>query len=1024
MRPVRLKLKGFTSFKDETTLSFEGLDRFAICGPTGAGKSSLLDAMTFALFADAPRVGTGSLSSLIALGCKSFAITLDFRVGEQLYRVTRARRRSGAGTDLFEKLSASNGASLLASGSDAVGQEIERLLGLNYYHFTQAVFLPQGKFAELLRARSTDRRELLNELLRLLVYERMQKRAGQEKDRYAAQRAQTERRLTEDFVGVTEAAQAELQRQQAEQQAAVEEVDLQLPELLACRDTARRYSDHTGELEEKEAVRANLASQQPAIERARQEADAAERATAIGPLLDEAKAAEAEQQRRQTELDQARADQFQCEAKYTTAKAELEQAVADAELLPSLGDCIQRLAEAVGKLQLRDRLAEQLKKQEQQHCQLAAEHSQNATEVVRLGNEVSALANELRQAEEERDATGYNAERHRKLDSEREAAVLLQGERNQLAAARAQVEQLQRTTDNADREVLDAQQQKQDAEDALAEARRLHDNTERALHAAQREHSAAHLREALHVGELCPVCRQAVAHLPNEPLVPALEELRRTLEAAAKPLPRLEKAVSLKTAAAAAAISIATTTRHAVETTRAEAERRQRTVGAEERRLEVHLASLVDPRADVPIEERVIIAARDAAARQKRHGDASGRVQSLQNRLSNKEKDQESLNEDVARLERELKTLADGLAADRAELSRVQQEIRIASGTDDPAAETRRIQQQVDDLRNRFDQTKAAESTASQALSLAQNRVNAGTREADAAATRARHTLARATAALAQAGFDTTASARAALRTSAQMGALRSSITAHETALHAVLGRISELERELGGRRVSLAARRQAEQEYDAVADRRQKAMTEFAVLSQKHQTLEFQLERARMLRNELAELVQQHHLYDQLARDLRSDRFFAFLLEETLTDLVQGASAQLGRLTCDRYGLAFEQERIFVLDHDNAGECRSIETLSGGETFLASLALALALSDQVQRIAGAVHLDCLFIDEGFGTLDPETLRTVSDTIRNLQVGGRIVGIVTHVPDLKDEFEQQVLVCKAGGTSQVAVVCV
>ena len=99
-----------------------------------------------------------------------------------------------------------------------------------------------------------------------------------------------------------------------------------------------------------------------------------------------------------------------------------------------------------------------------------------------------------------------------------------------------------------------------------------------------------------------------------------------------------------------------------------------------------------------------------------------------------------------------------------------------------------------------------------------------------------------------------------------------------------------------------------------------------------------------------------------------------------------------------------------------------AVDTLSGGETFLASLALALALSEQVQRIVGAVHLDCLFIDEGFGTLDPETLRTVSDTIRGLQVGGRMVGIITHVPELREEFEQQVLVTKEGGISRAEVV--
>jgi PAS domain S-box-containing protein len=109
------------------------------------------------------------------------------------------------------------------------------------------------------------------------------------------------------------------------------------------------------------------------------------------------------------------------------------------------------------------------------------------------------------------------------------------------------------------------------------------------------------------------------------------------------------------------------------------------------------------------------------------------------------------------------------------------------------------------------------------------------------------------------------------------------------------------------------------------------------------------------------------------------------------------------------------------VIDRDNAGERRSTDTISGGETFLTSLSLALELSAQVQRAVGAIHLDCLFIDEGFGTLDPEALRVVADAVRSLQVGGRMVGIVTHIPELREEFDQRLVVAKNGGTSLVRV---
>ena len=135
----------------------------------------------------------------------------------------------------------------------------------------------------------------------------------------------------------------------------------------------------------------------------------------------------------------------------------------------------------------------------------------------------------------------------------------------------------------------------------------------------------------------------------------------------------------------------------------------------------------------------------------------------------------------------------------------------------------------------------------------------------------------------------------------------------------------------------------------------------------------------------------------------------------------MQGASARLLRLTGERYSLRFDDDEIRVVDHDNADETRISDTLSGGETFLTSLALALELSDQVQRAVGAVNLDSLFIDEGFGTLDPDTLALVAETLHGLRVGGRMVGIITHIPELRDEFAQQVIVTKRQGFSTVEV---
>jgi exonuclease SbcC len=120
---------------------------------------------------------------------------------------------------------------------------------------------------------------------------------------------------------------------------------------------------------------------------------------------------------------------------------------------------------------------------------------------------------------------------------------------------------------------------------------------------------------------------------------------------------------------------------------------------------------------------------------------------------------------------------------------------------------------------------------------------------------------------------------------------------------------------------------------------------------------------------------------------------------------LVDAASRTLLSLTQGHYSLRYSSDEEFVVvDHRNADETRSVRTLSGGETFQAALALALALSDQLAELsaAGGAKLDAIFCDEGFGSLDADTLDAVASTIESLATSGRVVGLVTHVPALAE----------------------
>lgn len=166
--------------------------------------------------------------------------------------------------------------------------------------------------------------------------------------------------------------------------------------------------------------------------------------------------------------------------------------------------------------------------------------------------------------------------------------------------------------------------------------------------------------------------------------------------------------------------------------------------------------------------------------------------------------------------------------------------------------------------------------------------------------------------------------------------------------------------------------------------------------------------------------LVDRKSLLSSIATLLKSDNFEAWYLARTFRALCIGASGVLMRLSAGQYSLEFDEDEFRVVDHTNADESRPIRTLSGGETFLASLALALALSDQVVHAAGtAVRLESLFLDEGFGSLDPETLETVESAIEELGSQGRTIGLITHVRELAERVPVRFEVRKGPSGSTV-----
>ncbi len=207
MRPERIELQGFTAFRQETVVDLTGADLFALVGPTGSGKSSLIDAVCFALYGSVPRLGQRDVAPVISLGALEARIRFDFSIGSDSYTVARVVRRTRTGATTAEARLEQAGRPL-ASGADEVSAAVERLLGLGFDHFTKSVVLPQGEFAAFLHDKPSDRQKLLRELLDLKVYERMRELANQRRVAAEAEQGPVQAQLAE-LAALTPEAQAE-----------------------------------------------------------------------------------------------------------------------------------------------------------------------------------------------------------------------------------------------------------------------------------------------------------------------------------------------------------------------------------------------------------------------------------------------------------------------------------------------------------------------------------------------------------------------------------------------------------------------------------------------------------------------------------------------------------------------------------------------------------------------------------------------------------------------------------------------
>ncbi|HEY1155091.1 MAG TPA: SMC family ATPase [Arthrobacter sp.] len=1032
MRIHHLRISGFGPFAGTEDIDFDRLSAhglFLLNGPTGAGKTSVLDAICFALYGSVPgaRQDGKRLRSDHAEPGQEPAVTCEFSAQGRRFEVTRspawdkpsARGKNGftvqqAKTLLRERV---DGVWVEKSArNDEAGAEIMALLGMDREQFTRVVMLPQGDFAAFLRSKAADRLDLLQKLFGTQRFEALEQELSRQsvaaREDVAvlssqlgllASRAETEaaplqlpedgappaddvpRRLAwlqdsaalrlaelRDRAAAAEAASKD-RRNEAEQEAARHERNRKLQAAIQRQEAVEEVAQGQEELlsrlgrhRQAEVLQGQLQAVDAASAKVRSAAAAAESAMTLlrfaavdgGELAQLGLETAAEAAGAALE-SAASAQTSGADERSTAAKGGMPGAAEDLGRLRSL------LAVVEARLPDEDRLRDLRKRQ--QVLSGKQEELQQAVEV--LGNTVSRLLVERVQLVEGMD----------RLEIRSTDAAL----RRKEAAAAAELLDVVRRHGSAVKALGLVKARHADSRENLLEAKRrwLDVREERLANAA------SELAAKLVDGEPCAVCGSG--HHPS----PA------DAGSGGPGLAQEEEAHTIFEAAEAA----------------------HNSVSAELAKAEQAVAVLAGQGGNTP--EAEARAAADGALAAA--NDAEQAMEELQGRRQR------------------LEVLDAGIGEARSSVAEAEADLsRVAASLAEQAEQATSLDQGLAGLRGGHRSLDRRLRALEEAVAVLDKAVEAQAR-LDAALLQAGEAQEHLERALPEAGFATVADVRGQLLEAPEAAALDAAIRAARDEAARVAGLFESEDivlalaeagegfqvddERLAGMRAGAAAAQNDAREADLAAGLAARCLASLTSIAAEYEALVCSSR----------EPAEKAHMLAALA-DAASGRgentyrmsLNSYVLAARLEQVALAASERLVAMSDGRYLLQHTDAKaargaksglgLEVVDQWT-GYRRDTSTLSGGESFMASLSLALGLADVVQQEAGGVEIETLFVDEGFGSLDEQSLEQVMDALEGLRDGGRVVGLVSHVAEMKQRIGTQLQVLKSRNGSTLRI---
>lgn len=976
---------------------------FLINGPTGSGKTTVLDAICYALYGTTtgderdPR----DMRSQQAQPDLLTEVTFEFSLAEHSYQIARSpdqqrpKQRGDGFTDHKTKATlyrlgsdgtADSGELLEERRTKVVTEKVRALTGMDAAQFRQVMVLPQGQFRKLLMSDSKEREGIFEVLFQTTVYKRIEERLHEQSLDVRTRREQGDRAKAEilNVAGVHDEPELDAQTLQAQAAKDACEREHQSAQFAwrqaeSALEVARKLADDFRRLG---VARQALVAEQSRFAQVTVLRERVASAVGAAPLMTLLKA-RAEQRLRR---DKAVADLAIAGDEFTAAHQQREHAAG----------ALQAQQVRLPERQVAVRLLLELESYIGRDQALAMARGENVTAASALV-EVQARLERTRGGLETR-----RAERRRiaaDADSVEQALASAQGieadvqRLGRLCADRRVLDELLATAVRAAAHAQAMVRVVSKAEDSLATAKTAHKRLQQRWHLDQ----AAALASQLDAGLPCPVCGSE-SH-PSPAVAGDENVTQQALDQARAEEERVNaKLLEASTTSSAAA--------NALDALKARIGESRKALGAAAdealKALEQEHKS-ASARAQQVLHERADLKAKRAALQ-----DIDAAVTKLEVQI-------EGVQQDVlvasARAER-----AD--ADYEAAMSQLPQAYREPGRLEDAVLEARTASETLERL---LAHASARHQTAENRCAAARSAVSYSQQQARAAGSELQTIEDEWLAALhASQFFDEGAVADAALD-QPERDVLTKQVRAHDDRLTEQQTVVRTLAEQLEGRTPQDTAEfeqqvRGATQGLSAATAARDVAQQRVATLTQARVRLDDK-------KTTLAALDAEYAVVGTLAEvacgSTRTNyvSFHRYVLGVLLDDVLVHASGRLVKMSAGRYQLLRKQQGNkgrqaagldLMVHDDHSGQSRPVSTLSGGESFMAALALALGLSDVVQAHTGGVRLETLFVDEGFGSLDAEALELAVATLMDLQRTGRTVGVISHVQELKEQLDLRV----------------